>query len=143
MKRIVTLILISLFTVSLTGCSGMQVKIGEQGKDVIAEEAGFELGLYLAKKQPQVISTLYDFAAAMESAIPGTAPDVTALLRHYISKQCTDDPLGRARLERLLKLVEVDVPEPAEVPELLQEATRYLKAAGKGLKQALDIITGT
>ena len=134
--------LAGLLAACMVGCSGMQVKIGDQGQDMLAEEAGFELGVYLGKKQPEIIPVLYDFVAAMESAVPGTAPDVTALLRDYISKRCIKDPYGQARLERLLGLIELDVPEPAALPEKLQEYTRYLKAAGKGLKQALDIVTG-
>jgi len=121
----------------------MQVKIGEQGKETIAEEAGFELGLYLGKKQAEIIPTLYDFAEAMEASVPGTAPDIVGMLRFYISKQCTDDPIGQARMERLLRLVEVDIPTPAQEDDILAEVVRSLKAAGKGLKQALDIITGT
>ena len=142
LELMLVIALAGLLAACMVNCSGMQVKIGEQGKEVLAEEAGFELGLYLGKKTPKIIPVLYDFVAAMESAIPGTAPDVTALLRDYISKRCTKDPYGQARLERLLGLIELDVPEPAALPEKLQEYTRYLKAAGKGLKQALDIITG-
>ena len=142
MKRFSVICIIVLFALSLSGCANMQVKIGEQGKAAIAEEAGFELGLYFGKKNAEMIPTLYDAAKAMETAIPGTAPDVTALLRSYISKQCTDDPIGQARMERVLGLIEVDIATPAEQDERLAEAVRYLKAAGKGLKQALDIITG-
>ena len=142
LQLMLVIALAGLFAFCMVNCAGFQVKIGEQGKDAIGEGAGFELGLYLGKKQPEIIPTLYDFAGAMEEAIPGTAPDVVGLLRHYISNQCTDDPIGRARLERVLGLVEVDIATPADKDERLAEAVRYLKAAGKGLKQALDIITG-
>jgi len=142
LKLVLIIALAGLLAVCMTGCGAVQVKIGEQGKAAIAEEAGFELGLYFGKKNAEMIPTLYDAAKAMETAIPGTAPDVTALLRSYISKQCTDDPIGQARMERVLGLIEVDIATPAEQDERLAEAVRYLKAAGKGLKQALDIITG-
>ena len=142
LQLMLVIALAGLFAFCMVNCAGFQVKIGEQSKDVIAEEAGFELGLYLGKKQPEIIPTLYDFVGAMEASIPGTAPDIVGMLRHYISSLCTNDPIGQARLERVLGLIEVDIATPAEQDERLAEAVRYLKAAGKGLKQALDIVTG-
>jgi hypothetical protein len=140
LQLIVAIALAGLLTVSLVGCGAVQVKIGEQGRETIAEEAGFELGLYLGKDW-KTIPTLYDFAEAMDAAVPGTAPDIVGMLRRYISKQCADDPIGQARLERLLRLVEIDIPTPAQKDDILAEAVRNLKAAGRGLKQAMDIMT--
>jgi len=141
MKSVFFIALLSLALAGLAGCGGQmpQIHIGKDAQFIMAEEAGFELGIWATKKHPEGLETLSEFAGLLEVATASEAVDLSEIFGNAILSMCADDAIGKARAERLLRFVDVDLSVPAEKDKRLGELVRYLQAAGKGLKQALSI----
>lgn len=127
-----TIAFVLVMIMALMGCSGIQIQLDPQDKEVLAKSSARIVGALLAKEEPKIIEPGIKLCTDIENAegLTDLAPLIQAATT-YISA----DPLMLATMGDLASLVKISIDDPVVTPE--NEA--LVRAAATGFKEGLLI----
>jgi len=143
-KKLLTISLLML-SLALAGCGGNQpswmpqIIIGKDAQLILTEEAGFDLGVWVTKHHPERVELMAELAGYLEEADKEGAGDLSTALKASLLGMCAESEVDRARMDRVLRLIDIDVELGEDQTEKLETVILCLRAAGTGLKQALEL----
>jgi hypothetical protein len=122
---------------AVVGCTGTQIQIDQDGKEVIAKIAGRRAGSELVKEYPDVAEHVN---AACQDIVAQDEPDFISIatnrLTAIIMAAEIDDPLLVADISDILSMIKI---EPGI--EITPDQMAVIKAVAEGLISGIEIQT--